>query len=101
MRLDQEDESRNIEDRRGFRVSRGVAGGGIGTLVIILLALFFGFDPSMLLPGQRARLNSPANTLATGSTAGSAGRDAAVRRARARQHRADVERDLQGSRPHL
>ena len=52
MRLDQEDESRNIEDRRGRRVSRGIAGGGIGTLVIILLALFFGFDPRMLLQGN-------------------------------------------------
>ncbi len=52
MRLDQEDESRNIEDRRGRRVSRGVAGGGIGTLIIILLALFFGFDPRMLLQGN-------------------------------------------------
>jgi predicted metalloprotease len=47
MDLDREPESRNIEDRRGRRVSRGVAGGGIGTILIILLALFFGFDPRM------------------------------------------------------
>ena len=59
MRLDQEDESGNIEDRRGFRVSRGVAGGGIGTIVIILLALFFGFDPSMLLQGNLRETNLP------------------------------------------
>ena len=59
MRLDQEDESRNIEDRRGRRVSRGVAGGGIGTLVIILLALFFGFDPRMLLQGNVQESNFP------------------------------------------
>jgi len=52
MLLDQEDESRNIEDRRGRRVSRGVAGGGIGTIVILLLALFFGFDPGLLLQGN-------------------------------------------------
>jgi predicted metalloprotease len=52
MRLDQEQESQNIEDRRGFRVSRGVAGGGIGTIVIILIALFFGIDPSLLLQGN-------------------------------------------------
>ena len=49
MRLDDEQESQNIEDRRGFRVSRGVAGGGIGGLVLILIALFFGVDPSALL----------------------------------------------------
>jgi predicted metalloprotease len=49
MRLDEEQESQNIEDRRGFRVSRGVAGGGIGTIAIVLIALFFGVDPSILL----------------------------------------------------
>jgi hypothetical protein len=59
MRLDQEDESANIEDRRGRRVSRGVAGGGIGTLIIILLALFFGFDPRMLLQGNVQDTNYP------------------------------------------
>jgi uncharacterized protein len=52
MRLDQEDESRNIEDRRGRRISPGVAGGGIGTILIILLGLFFGFDPRLLLQGN-------------------------------------------------
>lgn len=49
MRLDDEQESQNIEDRRGFRVSRGVAGGGIGGLALILIALFFGVDPSAIL----------------------------------------------------
>lgn len=52
MRLDQEEESRNIEDRRGMRVGRGVAGGGIGTIAIILIAMFFGVDPSLLLQGN-------------------------------------------------
>ena len=59
MRLDQEEESRNIEDRRGRRISRGVAGGGIGTIIIILLALFFGFDPSLLLQGNVQEVNVP------------------------------------------
>ena len=59
MRLDEEQESQNIEDRRGRRVSRGIAGGGIGTLVIILLALFFGFDPRMLLQGNVQETNYP------------------------------------------
>jgi predicted metalloprotease len=59
MRLDQEQESQNIEDRRGFRVSRGVAGGGIGTIVIILIALFFGVDPSLLLQGNLQETNVP------------------------------------------
>jgi uncharacterized protein len=49
MRLDQERQSSNVEDRRGLRVSPGLAGGGIGTIVIILIGLFFGIDPSVLL----------------------------------------------------
>ena len=59
MRLDEEQESQNIEDRRGRGVSRGIAGGGIGTLVIILLALFFGIDPRMLLQGNVGETNLP------------------------------------------
>jgi hypothetical protein len=51
--MDNEQESQNIEDRRGSRmpVSRGVAGGGIGMIIILVLALFFGFDPSVLMGG--------------------------------------------------
>ena len=49
MRLDDEQESQNIEDRRGSRVSRGAVGGGIGTIVLVLIAMFFGIDPSAIL----------------------------------------------------
>jgi uncharacterized protein len=59
MDLDREQASQNVEDRRGRRVSRGVAGGGIGTIIIILLALFFGFDPSLLLQGNVQEVNVP------------------------------------------
>ena len=60
MRLDQEEESQNIEDRRGRRVSRGVvAGGGIGTILIVLIALFFGVDPSLLLQGGVEQAHVP------------------------------------------
>jgi uncharacterized protein len=41
--------SDNIEDRRGMGVPLGVAGGGIGTVVLLVLALFFGFDPGAIL----------------------------------------------------
>jgi predicted metalloprotease len=40
--------SGNVEDRRGMRVSPRVAGGGLGAIVIIVLALLFGVDPRML-----------------------------------------------------
>jgi uncharacterized protein len=49
MRWNEGRRSENVEDRRGVRVSRGVMGGGIGTIIIVLIALYFGVDPSMLL----------------------------------------------------
>ena len=52
MRLDQEGQSRNVDDRRGMRVSRGLAGGGIGTIALVLIGLFFGIDPTVLLQGN-------------------------------------------------
>lgn len=58
MRLDDEQESQNIEDRRGFRISRGgVVGGGIGTVAVVLIALFLGVDPSILLQGNVQEIN--------------------------------------------
>jgi uncharacterized protein len=57
MRLDDEQESQNIEDRRGSRVSRGVVGGGLGTIAIVLIALFFGVDPSIILQGGPPQSN--------------------------------------------
>jgi len=53
MRLDDQDESSNVEDRRGgggggFGIGRG--GLGVGTVVIALAAsYFFGIDPSVIL----------------------------------------------------
>lgn len=47
--------SRNIEDRRGSRparMSRGLKGGGLGAIVITLVAMYFGVDPSLFLQGM-------------------------------------------------
>jgi len=41
--------SENVEDRRGFHVSRRIAGGGIGTILLVLVAMYFGIDPSIIL----------------------------------------------------
>ncbi len=42
--------SSNVEDRRGMGMGRiGLAGGGIGTVVIVVLAMLFGVDPGVLL----------------------------------------------------
>ncbi len=48
--------SRNIEDRRGMRTVRKkglLKGGGVGAIVIALVAMYFGVDPSMLLRGMQ------------------------------------------------
>lgn len=50
MRLDDERESDNFEDRRGSGGMRTAGGVGIGTVVIALVAsYFFGIDPSTIL----------------------------------------------------
>src|SRR4030095_9192642 len=49
MRWRERRQSDNIEDRRGFGVRVIAVGGGLGGLVILVLALIFGADPSQLL----------------------------------------------------
>jgi predicted metalloprotease len=41
--------SENIEDRRGIRMPGGILGGGVGVVVIALIAMFFGVDPRVIL----------------------------------------------------
>ena len=48
MRWESGRRSENVEDRRGFHVSRLAAGGGIGTIVVVLVALYLGVDPSVI-----------------------------------------------------
>jgi uncharacterized protein len=49
MRWRDRRESSNVEDRRGMSGGRIAIGGGLGTIVILLLALLFGADPRKLL----------------------------------------------------
>lgn len=48
MRWRGERQSTNIEDRRGMSVGRVAVGGGLGTIVIMILALLFGVNPQQL-----------------------------------------------------
>jgi len=42
--------SSNIEDRRGVRISKKTAaGGGLTTLVLVLVAMYFGVDPGVVM----------------------------------------------------
>ena len=72
MRLDDQRASSNIEDRRGMSVGRGVAGGGIGVIVLALVAMFFGVDPSIILQGGSA-LAPPAEQRAPAAPGGAPG----------------------------
>lgn len=49
MRWNGQRESTNVEDRRGMSTGGMVAGGGITSIVVLLIALLFGVDPSALL----------------------------------------------------
>jgi predicted metalloprotease len=56
MKWEGREESENVEDRRGLGRKTGVAIGGVGSLIIVILALIFGVDPRQLAgllgPGQ-------------------------------------------------
>ena len=59
MRLEDMRESENVEDRRQSTGTKLLLGGGAGTIVIILLALFFGVDPQALLQNTGPVQNHP------------------------------------------
>jgi predicted metalloprotease len=46
-----EDQSSNVEDRRGqsFGGHRGLFGGGIGVIILVIIGMFFGIDPRVIL----------------------------------------------------
>ncbi len=65
MRWQDREESSNIEDRRGMSPKgKGIAGGGIGVLVIALIVMVMGGDPTQLLnaAGQAQEQGSPGRT---------------------------------------
>ncbi len=49
MRFGRGRESSNLEDRRGSRMAAGATGIGIGTIVMALVAMYFGVDPGVVL----------------------------------------------------
>ena len=56
MKTEGRRQSENVEDRRGqggrFPGGRVGAGGGVGLIVVVILALVFGVDPSQLISGM-------------------------------------------------
>jgi hypothetical protein len=54
MRWEDGRRSENVEDRRGAHVGRRIVGGGIGTLLLVLVAMYFGVDPSIIMNQTQA-----------------------------------------------
>jgi predicted metalloprotease len=67
MRWRGERQSSNIEDRRGLSGGKIAVGGGLGTVLIIIIALIFGADPRQLLeqlpdnPPSQVQTSRPQN----------------------------------------
>jgi len=67
--------SGNVEDRRGMSGPGRLVGGGLGTVLLVIVALYFGVDPSILLnqggmpvPGPNSSPPYPSGCI--GSSAG-------------------------------
>ena len=70
MRWREGRQSDNVEDRRGMTVSKGMMGGGIGTILLVLVALYFGVDPSIILNQLPTTGSPPAVEQSAGKPAG-------------------------------
>ena len=63
MRWENGRKSGNVEDRRGRKVSKGIKGGGIGILLLALVGMYFGVDPSVILNlGEQLGTNQTTTT---------------------------------------
>src|SRR5687768_13145391 len=71
MRWEDLRRSGNVEDRRGMRVPGGIAGGGIGTIVMVLIISWVtGANPLTLLQMAGGGTEAPAETGQVGAPTG-------------------------------
>ena len=55
--------STNVEDRRGSRIPGRVKGGSIGILLLALVGMYFGIDPSIILNmGESVQVSQPGSS---------------------------------------
>jgi predicted metalloprotease len=62
MRIEGQEESENVEDRRSISPRGLVLGGGAGTLILVVVVMLLGGDPMQLLqqqPGQPGQVGQP------------------------------------------
>ncbi len=62
MRWQRGRRSKNVIDRRGAGPGRKIVGGGIGTILVVLAAMYFGVDPTFLLEGMQSLSTSGASS---------------------------------------
>ena len=63
MRWENGRKSDNVEDKRGRKVSKGIKGGGVGILLLALVGMYFGVDPSIILNlGEQIGTNQTTTT---------------------------------------
>jgi predicted metalloprotease len=79
MRIDDERESNNIEDRRGQSGFPGGKGGlGLGVVILALVAAYFGVDPRMVMQlGSQIQSSAPATAQNNGPVSESVSEKAA------------------------
>jgi len=66
MRLDDQRRSSNVEDKRGGGFGLPVIGGGIGTIIIVIVAALFGVNPGKILnQGSQPAQQAPTSTAST------------------------------------
>ena len=68
-----EGQSSNVEDRRGMgRGGRGLLGGGIGMIILVVVGMLFGIDPRVIL-GLAGTVETVQNQVAPSKVEGKAG----------------------------
>src|SRR5687768_5872683 len=67
MRWRDRRQSENVADRRGLTPGRVAVGGGLGGLVVLILALLLGADPQQLL--EQLPANNPEGSVPASRTA--------------------------------
>ena len=63
MRWQNQRRSDNIEDQRGSRMPGPIKGGGIGLILLALIGMYFGIDPSLIMnAGEALQQNQPSSS---------------------------------------